>query len=111
MLYLGQLSLRKRELWGENGLLGVSGLWRGSPVNLVNVYAPCNWEKNKELWELLLTRMRGRESEKWCICGDFNTVRNEGERGVDSYNRRSKMNGFNSFISKAGLVDLSLHRR
>lgn len=27
----------KTEIWGEKGLLGVSGLWEGSPVNIVNV--------------------------------------------------------------------------
>lgn len=32
----------RTNLWGEKGLLGVSGLWEGVPVHIVNVYAPCN---------------------------------------------------------------------
>lgn len=29
----------RKELWGEKGLLGVSGLWEGCSMNIVNVYA------------------------------------------------------------------------
>lgn len=96
----------------ESGLLGVTGMWKGEPVNLVNVYAPFNREKKKELWELLMLRMRGRESERWCVSGDFNTVRNESERrGVSIQDRRGEMRDFNTFIENAGLVDLPLYRR
>lgn len=45
----------RTELWGERGSLGVSGLWKGIPVNIVIIYAPCSFEGKKELWEMLET--------------------------------------------------------
>lgn len=32
----------RRSMWGDKGLLGVFGLWYDQPVNIVNVYGPCD---------------------------------------------------------------------
>lgn len=56
--------------------------------------------------------MRGKEDERWCICGDFNAVRvAEERRGRNSVCKRREMIEFNEFISKLQLVDLPLTRR
>lgn len=103
---------RRTELWGEKGVLGVSGWWKGVLVNIVNVYAPCDVEGKKELWRVLEEKMRGKEDEKWCLCGDFNVVRNDSERrGKARAGRRMEMKDFNDFINGMELVDLSLERR
>lgn len=102
----------KEEIWGEKGMLGVSGTWEGCPVNIVNVYMPCKSEEKREVWELLEARVKGREDDKWCICGDFNAVRNENERrGLTNGGRRKEMRDFNELINKLRLVDLPLERR
>ncbi|MCH80340.1 cysteine-rich receptor-like protein kinase [Trifolium medium] len=45
----------------------------------------------------------------WCVCGDFNSIRDEEERkGRGSYVRQEDVNLFNSFIEHAELVDLPL---
>lgn len=64
----------RTELWGEKGVLGVSGLWNGCPVNIINVYSPCKKTEKRELWWLVAEKLQGREEERWCICGDFNAI-------------------------------------
>lgn len=80
----------KQEIWGEKGLLGVSGKWEGCPVNIVNVYMPCILEEKREVWELLEAKVKGKEDELWCVCGDFNSVRNESERKGSTTGGRRK---------------------
>lgn len=102
----------RQSLWGEKGLLGVSGLWEGVYVNIVNVYVTSKVEERREVWEALIERMRGKEDERWCICGDFNTIRREEERrGSDSGDRKKEMMEFNDLINQLRLVDLPLERR
>lgn len=56
--------------------------------------------------------MRGKEGELWCICGDFNTMRNENERKCcGGGGGHKEMRVFNELINKLKLVDLSLERR
>lgn len=86
----------RKELWGDKGLLGVLGLWEDCAVNIVNVYAPSKPEEKREMWKVLQEKVRGKESEKWCFCGDFNAVREEGERrGKSSGGRQKEMQEFN----------------
>lgn len=102
----------KQEIWGEKGLLGISGRWDGCPVNIVNVYVPCNLEEKREVWGLLEGKLKGKESELWCICGDFNSVRNENERkGSANGGQKKEMREFNDLINRLGLIDLPLERR
>lgn len=102
----------RKAIWGEKGLLGVEGLWDGVHVNIVNVYASCKAVEKSELWKVIEEKMRGKEDEKWCFCGDFNSIRHISERkGVARRERRKEMVEFNDFIVKMGLIDLPLERR
>lgn len=102
----------RQELWAENGLLGVTGLWKGRKVHIVNVYAPNSLAGKKEVWSQIVEKMRGKEDENWCICGDFNAIRSEEERrGVGRSGREAEMRVFNDFINQSRLVDLPLERR
>nr|KYP56893.1 hypothetical protein KK1_003144 [Cajanus cajan] len=88
-----------KALWGENNL----------ECSFVNIYAPCDLQRKKELWRCLVEVMRSRGGDLWCVGGDFNAVRVEGERrGVSSYWREDDMKCFDEFITEAELVDLPL---
>ena len=79
---------------------------------LFNIYAPCDQPARQALWNSLSARLVLLGDKKVCICGDFNAVRNEGER-------RLVRNGFmpadfvpfDCFIDDNMLVDLPLHGR
>lgn len=102
----------RQEVWGEKGILGVSGLWEGCPINIINVYSSCKAGEKRELWRSVTEKMAGREEELWCICGDFNAIRSENERrGVASGSRRKEMKDFSEWINNLHLIDLPLERR
>lgn len=102
----------RSELWGEKGLLGVAGLWKGEFVNIVNVYSSSDPAEKNELWAALESKMRGKENEKWCIVGDFNSIRCEEERrGSGSFSRMNEMRMFNTRINQLNLIDIPLERR
>ena len=42
-----KVNFQKVDSWGEEGDLGVKGMWRGEEVDIVNVYAPCSDEKKE----------------------------------------------------------------
>ncbi|XP_076903259.1 uncharacterized protein LOC143558289 [Bidens hawaiensis] len=50
--------------------------------------------------------MRGREG-LWCLCGDFNAVRNEDEKRNSKFNQ-SSASDFNSFIDEACLMEYGM---
>lgn len=54
----------RTDLWGDRGVPGVSGLWKGVLVHIVNIYAPCSREGKLEVWNSLVSRMRGKENER-----------------------------------------------
>lgn len=94
-----------------NNFLGLEGFWgkKRHKVTLINIYAPCDLRGKKLLWEDILAKMEDRGSERWCILGDFNSIRCPGERkGVEGFDRSVEMNMFDDFISEAGLLDLPL---
>lgn len=66
---------------------------------IFNVYAPCDLEAKKELWERLSILALNNENLCLCMCGDFNSVRGveerKGRRGVF---RQGDADAFNSFI-------------
>lgn len=92
--------------------LGFDGFWGESKtrVSIVNVYAPCDLRGKREAWEELVTLVETSNNGRWCILGDFNSVKNAGEerKGVDSFDRREDMELFCDFISEVGLIDLPL---
>ncbi|KAL7202492.1 hypothetical protein ACSBR1_034044 [Camellia fascicularis] len=73
---------------------------------LINVYAPNEVGQRGKLWECLL-KLRDEYSKPWYIGGDFNEIRNIGER--KGYSRRDKgMKELNDFVDRSELNDLPL---
>lgn len=69
----------RKEIWGDKGVLGVSGLWLGKLVHMVNVYAPCNAEGKRSLWKVIEDKVKGKEGDRWCICGTLLAEITKGE--------------------------------
>lgn len=93
-----------------NHFLGIEGEWAKDkiPVTMINVYAPCELNQKKELWRELIQVMT-ESGDKWCIMGDFNSIRNESERkGVITRDRHEEIRCFEEFIAEAEFVDLPM---
>lgn len=72
-------------------------------MNIINAYEPCDASGKREVWRLLEDRMKGKENEKWCICGDFNTIRKEWEGlGKAKVQRIWELRDFDELIRKLG---------
>ncbi|GJX79556.1 RNA-directed DNA polymerase, eukaryota [Tanacetum coccineum] len=86
----------------------VRGKWRysGKDLLIIVVYAPQELKEKMMLWEYLL-----REISRWkgevVVMGDFNEVRYKTDRFGSVFNVKGA-NVFNSFISLAGLEEVSL---
>lgn len=81
---------------GSN-FLGVEGFWGKEriKVSLINVYAPCELRGKRLLWEEIAYVMELRGGERWCVMGDFNSIKDLGERkGVDGFNRSEEVQTF-----------------
>ncbi|XP_028061248.1 uncharacterized protein LOC114264754 [Camellia sinensis] len=73
---------------------------------IINLYAPNEVALRGKLWECLL-KLKEEFSNPWCLGGDFNEIRNIGERKGCS--RREKgMKELNDFIHKSEVNDLPL---
>ncbi|XP_028074640.1 uncharacterized protein LOC114277023 [Camellia sinensis] len=73
---------------------------------LLNVYAPNDASIRNILWEILV-KLKSIFPNPWCMGGDFNEIRNNGER--IGFSRRDKgMKEFNEFINKCELTDLPM---
>lgn len=49
-------------------------------VFIVNVHAPCDMRRKKELWNVLVNQMNVRAKGKWFKTGDFNSIKLNIER-------------------------------
>jgi hypothetical protein len=82
---------------------------------VVNVYAKCDLQARRELWECILMSKRGFGGDAWCVVGDFNSIRElEDRRGVgagSSPSNRADIFVFNNFISGMELLELPLYGR
>ena len=77
-------------------------------VVIVNVYSSCNLQEKTQIWdELKAIRLR-EACNSWCILGDFNSIRKDGERKGVNCGRSNKreMQGFNNFIDSMEVVDI-----
>lgn len=56
-----------------------------------------------------LSSCMARSEDRWCILGDFNSIRSEGERkGAVSHCRYEEIKCFEEFILEAKLIDLPM---
>ncbi|XP_028059412.1 uncharacterized protein LOC114263116 [Camellia sinensis] len=73
---------------------------------LINIYAPNDVSRRKALWEILLN-LKTTFANPWCFGGDFNEIRNVGERiGVSRRDRG--MQEFNNFIDNCEVIDVQM---
>jgi len=94
------------------GFIAISGqhLKSSSRYVVPNVYSPCSLSGKKTLWEDLSNAKSASQDLVWCLCGDFNAVRNRSERkGVKERGAQaSELNGFNSYIDSNLLMELPI---
>ncbi|XP_068504049.1 uncharacterized protein [Phaseolus vulgaris] len=92
------------------GFIAVFGKVHKSDLScvVVNVYSACNMSEKKTLWEELTVLKQACHGSMWCLCGDFNAVRNRSERkGIrDRVVQSREIEGFNNFIDSNALLDL-----
>ena len=96
----------------RKGFIVVTGNYRKLNLRcaIVNVYAACNMCDKKMLWEELSSVKRASQVKVWCICGDFNAIRNRSERkGIrERADQAREIEGFNGFIDTNVLWELPL---
>ncbi|XP_074574624.1 uncharacterized protein LOC141831085 [Curcuma longa] len=68
------------------------------------VYAKCDCNGRKELWERLL-EARPAMDELWMVGGDFNVITGPGEHSAGVLAKPGAVRDFNNFIMMAGLLD------
>ncbi|KAJ9549508.1 hypothetical protein OSB04_022051 [Centaurea solstitialis] len=90
-----------------DGFLVTIGWWQCPVVKvaMVNIYAPQQNSRKRKLWADLLSVFGAYQNLIWVLFGDFNEVREEGER-LGSRFSRSGAKAFNDFIINAGLSEI-----
>ncbi|XP_058762681.1 uncharacterized protein LOC131636055 [Vicia villosa] len=89
------------------GFLGIKIKWNDYLYYVVNVYSSCDFIKKKLLWEELLHLKKNFVDGEWIMGGDFNAIKNCGERrGRRAMCNRKEADLFSEFISKSELVDV-----
>ena len=79
---------------------------------VVNVYAPCDSEAKRALWDALSPLVANNIDDCVCVCGDFNYVLNgEERRGQSTMFRQADSDLFNKFIEENCLMDLPICSR
>ena len=64
------------------GFILLEGLWTQDlqKISIVNVYAPCEADGKRALWESIRQLKDLHPGGLWCILGDFNSIRHPSER-------------------------------
>lgn len=64
------------------------------------------------MWADLKMSKSGFGKGAWCLMGDFNVVKNHGERrGVATQEHRAEIQGFSQFIDDMELIDIPVYGR
>jgi len=96
----------------EKGFIAVFGKHIKSNCRcvVVNVYVACSVSDKIVLWRELSDLKKASSDVVWCFCGDFNAIRENGERkGVSMRNSNtSEMRDFNIFIDANLLFEIPL---
>lgn len=64
------------------GFILLDGVWinEAQRVHIINLYAPCEIQNKRELWESLKLHKSLNPNGLWCLVGDFNSIRSPSER-------------------------------
>lgn len=104
----------KMSSWHTRGILAVNGFLRedGSPVSILNVYAPCLSNDRIILWDIISNYLSSYGSPLICVMGDFNAIRNPNKRsGRGSNIDRRDIDTFNEFIAQNNLFEIPIRGR
>ncbi|KAH1192341.1 Coiled-coil domain-containing protein SCD2 [Glycine max] len=94
----------------ERGFIMLEGVWMAEMQRVVvaNIYAPCDIESKRQLWEKLLSKKSQSQIQTWCLVGDFNCIRHPAER-VGSRHPNSEANliaEFNEWLADMEIDDI-----
>ncbi|XP_057811305.1 uncharacterized protein LOC131025528 [Salvia miltiorrhiza] len=100
--------------WNVTGAVIVNGIWLQGGLHccFVNVYAPMGTTEKESLWDTLqLIALQNKDS---CLCslGDFNAVRDSGERvGKGAVFNQADARSFDAFIRQSNLLEIRTQGR
>lgn len=91
------------------GFILLEGTWNNEDqkICIINIYAPCDTQNKRELWESLKQLKNLDPNRLWCMVGDFNSVRNAAERVGISQRRMddTPINDFNEWLEDLEMVE------
>ena len=94
---------------GSNFLM-LAGRWikDDQRIYIVNIYAPCDLQGKRALWEELRQLRISHTDGLWCFLGDFNSIRSQEERIGTSQRmgNSSDISEFNNWISDMELQEI-----
>lgn len=93
------------------GFILLEGLWTQDlqKISIVNVYAPCEADGKRALWESIRQLKDLKPGGLWCILGDFNSIRHPSER-VSTSQREGDHNSiteFNDWLSDLAVEEVA----
>ena len=92
----------ERRITGR-GFILLEGMWiqEMQKLFIVNIYAPCEAAAKRELWLSIKQIKQLHTDGKWCIVGDFNSIKHPDERLTMSQREgdSNSISEFNEWIS------------
>lgn len=89
------------------GFLGIKISWKDNLYYVFNVYFACDLTLKCLLWNNILVLKIKYSNGIWVLGGNFNAVKNGGERvGRTTVGNSLEWNEFSCFIKDIGLVDI-----
>ena len=66
----------------ERGFIMLEGVWlvESQRVVVANIYASCELESKRQLWQRLYLMKNQSQVQCWCLVGDFNCIKHPAER-------------------------------
>lgn len=115
MLCIWNKEIFKMQLTFKGGsFCGVCGEWGPLKIKcfMVNIYSSCILAEKKKLWDDLRMTKRGFGRGAWCLMGDFNAVKSQGERkGTACHDYSAEIQGFLQFIEDTEMIDIPIYGR
>ena len=99
----------------ERGFILLEGTWihETQTIFIVNIYAPCDIQSKRALWDSVRQLKNLSPDGLWCLLGDFNNIRHPFERGGVSQRGEdvNTINEFNDWITDIEVEEIPSVRR
>ena len=93
----------------SNGFILLTGEWirEAQQVNIIIIYSPTEIQNKRSLWEHVRQQKHSLSGDLWCICGDFNSIREPAERfGISQRDPgNNTIKEFNDWINDLEVVE------